>query len=100
MRVGGHRDTQRTPRGSIAQWKLNVTDQGSDRSCICVLWVSIFPLSTILILLNLKLFRQCGIFFSIYYHSSFGYRVRRGTNLYFNVLVLISPSSYHETCRL
>jgi hypothetical protein len=37
VRVGGHRDTQRTPRGSIAQWKLNVTDQGSDRSCICVL---------------------------------------------------------------
>jgi hypothetical protein len=39
-------------------------------------------------------------FFFIYYHSSFGYRVRRVTNLYFNVLVLISPSSYNEMCRL
>ena len=64
MRVRGHRDIQRTPRGSTAQWKLNVTDQGSDRSCIYVLWVSIFPLCTIFILLNLKLFRQCGILFS------------------------------------
>jgi len=38
--------------------EVPVPSQESERSCICVLGVSILPLSTILIL---ELFRQCGI---------------------------------------
>ena len=40
---------------------INVPRQESERSCICVLGVSIFPLPMIFNWI-LELFRQCGIF--------------------------------------
>jgi hypothetical protein len=47
--------------------EVPVPSQESERSCICVLEVLIFTLSTIF-LLNLELFRQCGVFLSTFAH--------------------------------
>jgi hypothetical protein len=40
--------------------EVSVPSQESERSCICVLHVSILPLSTIFIL-DLEMFQQCNI---------------------------------------
>jgi hypothetical protein len=51
-----------TPTGKLHEAiSVSVSSHGTEQSCICVLGVSIFSLSTIFYWM-LELFRQCGIF--------------------------------------